>query len=140
MNRSLARFVLMYYVNLFDLLHRLGLNPREHGNMMCPFHHNVHTPSAKLYNDKYGWVLFCFNEKRIYTTMDVYERILKIDPIEAANVIWNKLTVEQQDYIRQLCGNQEDFDGDVPFLEDLDKFSRNEMSYTQLCQMIAYKL
>lgn len=140
MDKYLARFVLMMYVDMFDLLYRLKLNPREHGNMFCPFHHNVNTPSAKLYKDQYGWCLYCFNEKRIFTTYDVYERILGLDPVKAATIIWDKLDVNKQKEIMDLCGSQQDFEGDVPYLNDLDAFSQGKISYQRLCDMIALKL
>lgn len=139
MDKYLARFVLMLYVDMFQLLKRLKLNPREVNNMFCPFHHNVHTPSAKMYKDKYGWCLYCFNEKRIFTTYDVYERILGLDPVKAADIIWNKLSPEEQKRVRDLCGSQEDFEGDVPYMNELDMFSKGEISYKRLCDMIALK-
>lgn len=140
MDKYLARFVLMMYVDMFELLRRLHLNPRETSNMMCPFHHNVHTPAAKMYHDKYGWCLYCFNEKRIFTSYDVYERILGIDPVEAAQIIWNRLSEPEQRKVRDLCGSQEDFEGDIPFMQDLDDFSKGNISYKRLCDMIALKL
>lgn len=140
MDKYLARFVLMMYVDMFALLRRLHLHPRETSNMMCPFHHNVNTPAAKMYHDKYGWCLYCFNEKRIFTSYDVYERILGIDPVEAAQIIWNKLPEVEQRKVRDLCGSQEDFEGDVPFMQDLDEFSKGNISYRRLCDMIALKL
>lgn len=140
MDKTLARFVLMMYVDMFQLMQRLKLGPREQGNTYCPFHHNVHTPSAKMYKDTYGWCLWCFNEKRIYTTYDIYEKILGADPVAMAQIIWDKLSDEEQRKVRDLCGSQEDFEGDVPFMNDLDLFSTNKISYKRLCDMIALKL
>ena len=140
MNSQLAEFVLRYFVDMFQLLQRHGYKPKEHNNMFCPFHYNVHTPSAKMYHDKYGWCLWCFNEQRLFTTYDVYEKLLGIDPIVAANIIWNKLTPEQQQKVQEMVGNQEDFEGDVPFMSDLDDFSQGKISYQRLCDMIALKL
>ena len=140
MDNVLARFVLMTYVDMFQLLKRLKLHPREFGNMMCPFHHNTNTPAAKMYHDKYGWCLYCFNEKRIFTTYDVYKQILGLDPIKAATIIWEKLSPEEQTKVKELCGNQEEFEGDIPFMNELDMFSQNKISYKRLCDLIALKL
>lgn len=140
MDKYLARFVLSYYVDMFQLLQRLKLHPREVSNMMCPFHHNTNTPAAKMYRDTYGWCLWCFSERRLYTTYDVYERIVGIDPIKAAEIIWQRLPESEQKRVRDLCGSQEDFEGDVPFMNDLDMFSQNKISYRRLCDMIALKL
>lgn len=140
MNKYLARFLLNYYVDMFDLLKRLNYHPKDVNNMFCPFHHNVHTPSAKMYKDEYGWVLWCFNEHRIYTTYDVYEILLGLDPMKAANVIWNRLTDEQKKFIVDLSGNQVEYEGDVPYLNELNEFSKGNISYKQLCDAIALKL
>lgn len=140
MDYRLARFLLMYYVDMFKLMERLHLNPREHGNMFCPFHNNIHTPSSKLYKDKYGWVLFCFNEKKIFTTWDVYEKVMGIDPMVIAKEIWNKLTDEQKKEIENISGSQEDFAGDVPFMDELEQFKQGKMSYNRLCIAMALKL
>lgn len=140
MNRALARFVLSYYVDMFQLMRRIGLHPRDVSNMMCPFHPNTNTPSAKMYKDKYGWCLWCFSEKRMYTTFDVYEKIMNIDPIKIAETIWGKLSDEQKKQIQDLVGNPEEFEEDVPFLDDLEQFSQGKISYKRLCDMIALKL
>lgn len=140
MDKQLARFVLMLYVDMFQLMQRLHLHPRETSNMMCPFHHNTNTPAAKMYKDKYGWCLWCFSERRIYTTYDVYKYILHADPIKMAEIIWNKLSPEEQKKVRDLCGSQEDFEGDVPYMQELDDFSKGNISYKRLCDLIALKL
>ena len=140
MDKYLARFVLSYYIDMFQLMKRLHLHPRDVSNMMCPFHHNVNTPSAKMYKDTYGWCLWCFSERKMYTTYDVYEKIMNIDPIKLAEMIWNKLPESEQKKIRDLCGSQEDFEGDVPFMKVLDDFSQGKISYKRLCDMIALKV
>lgn len=140
MDRKLAKFLLNYYISMFDLLKRYNYHPKDVNNMYCPFHHNIHTPAAKMYRDQYGWVLWCFNEKRIFTTWDVYEQLLNIDPMVIANKLWSKLTVEQQQSIMNIAGNQVDFEGDVPYLEELKAFSTRKITYQQLCNSIALKL
>ena len=140
MDRYLARFVLSYYVDMFQLMQRLHLHPRETSNMMCPFHHNTNTPAAKMYKDKYGWCLWCFSERRMYTTFDVYETIMNADPIKMAQIIWDRLPESEQRKIRDLCGSQEEFEGDIPFMNEMDMFSRGEISYKRLCDLIALKL
>lgn len=140
MDKYLARFVLSYYVDMFQLMQRLNLHPRDVSNMMCPFHHNTKTPSAKMYKDKYGWCLWCFSEKRMYTTYDVYEKIMHADPMKLAQIIWDKLNDNQRKEIMNICGSQEDFEGDIPYLQDLDDFSKGKISYKRLCDMIALKL
>ena len=39
-----------------------------------------------------------------------------------------------------ICGSQQDYEGDVPYLNDLDDFSQGKISYQRLCDMIALKL
>ena len=125
---------------MFKLLQRLNLNPKDTSTMMCPFHHNTNTPAAKMYKDTYGWALWCFSEKRMYTTFDVYEKIMHTDPMKLAQIIWDKLPESEQKHIRDIIGSQEDFEGDIPYLEDLDLFSKGKISYSKLCDMIALKL
>lgn len=140
MDKYLARFILSYYVDMFQLMQRLKLHPKDVNNMFCPFHHNVNSPSAKMYKDTYGWCLWCFSERKMYTTYDVYEQILGADPLKVAQIIWNRLSPEEQKKVQDICGNQDDFEGDVPFMEDLDLFSQGKISYERLCNMIALKL
>ena len=140
MDKYLARFILSYYVDMFQLMQRLKLHPKDVNNMMCPFHHNVNTPSAKMYKDKYGWCLWCFSQRKMYTTYDVYDLILGADPIKVAQMIWDKLPESEQKKVREMCGSQEDFEGDVPYMDALDLFSKGELSYMRLCDAIAIKL
>lgn len=140
MDRNLARFILGYYVDMYQLLQRLNLHPRDVSNMMCPFHHNTNTPAAKMYKDAYGWCLWCFSERKMYTTYDVYEKLMNADPMKMAQIIWDKLPETEQKHIRDIVGSQEDFEGDVPFMNDLDLFSQGKISYKRLCDMIALKL
>ena len=139
-DKSLARFILPYYVDMFQLLKRLGKDPRDTGNMYCPFHYNVNTPSAKMYHDETGWVVWCFNEKRIFTTYDVYEKIMGTDPMKFAMIIWNKLSPEQKQQMIDLSGSQQDFEGDVPYMDELNEFSEGKITYERLCDLMALKL
>ena len=53
------------------------------GNVLCPFHDNRNTPSAKFYNDEDGIIrLNCFSEHRQYTSYDYLRLVMKVDPLK----------------------------------------------------------
>lgn len=48
--------------------------------LKCPFHDD-RTPSAKLYTDLDGSQrIYCFTEKKAYTSFDYVSKIMKVDP------------------------------------------------------------
>ena len=51
-------------------------------NILCPFHDNRHTPSAKFYQDDDGIVtLFCFSEHRKFTSYDYLSLVKGVNPL-----------------------------------------------------------
>lgn len=52
-------------------------------NIFCPFHHDVHKPSAKtFYNDEDGiQKLYCYRCHRLYTSYDYLKLVLEENPI-----------------------------------------------------------
>ena len=42
------------------------------------------------------------------------------DPMKLAQIIWDKLPESEQKHIRDIIGSQEDFEGDIPYLEDIE--------------------
>ena len=137
LDATLARFVINYYIDMVDLLRRNGFQAHYTGNMFCPFHPNTNTPASKMYKDEYSSCLYCFNEKRLYYSWDVYTILLKMDAYKLAENIWNKMSEETQNAMVNLSGSQQDYEGDIPFLDSLVKFSEHKISYEELCNDIA---
>jgi len=66
-----------------------GLVPNGSGMVRCPFHED-HTPSMKLYEDHY----YCFGCHTHGDVVDLYARLGKLRPIEAAQVLAKLFRVE----------------------------------------------
>jgi hypothetical protein len=60
-------------LGIVGYLGELGTEVPPSGKVLCPFHHNVGTPSAKVYpaGRVGGGTLRCFMEQRTYYTYDV---------------------------------------------------------------------
>ena len=56
----------------------------RYGNMLCPFHDNKRTPSARMYSDSDGITrLFCYGAcDRQFTSYDYIEQVLGEDPLK----------------------------------------------------------
>lgn len=53
------------------------------GNVLCPFHDNRNTPSAKFYFDEDGITrLNCFSEHKQYTSFDYLKLVMRVDPLK----------------------------------------------------------
>ena len=61
------RLIIDTYCSFNDILEDNGLEPREiNVNILCPFHDNKNTPSARIYRDNNGETLYCYSEQRLY--------------------------------------------------------------------------
>lgn len=61
-----------------DYLVELGVDIPPNGKCFCPFHYNVNTPAAKVYTSEdsgNGGRLYCYSERRSYTTFDVIKKL-----------------------------------------------------------------
>jgi hypothetical protein len=59
-------------------LEELEVDLPPSGKVFCPFHHNVNTPAAKVFLSEEsgnGGRLYCYAERRSYTTFDVIKRL-----------------------------------------------------------------
>lgn len=134
-NAYIARYLVNKYINMFSLMDRYGMHPQEINNMFCPFHYNVNTKAAKMYKDGDQWVLWCFSERKLFTSWDVYE-LLNINPYTIAEAIWEKLNKEQQDNIMNDLGKEQEVT-EVPYKEALEKFRAGTVSYAELCKEVS---
>lgn len=50
--------------------------------LFCPFHQDHNKPSAKIFEDPDGDKLYCFTEKRMYSSWDYIKKVLNQDPWE----------------------------------------------------------
>jgi hypothetical protein len=62
-------------VGIEDYLEELGVNIPANGKVFCPFHYNVNTPAAKVYDKDGKQCLYCYTERRFYGTFDVMRKL-----------------------------------------------------------------
>ena len=58
----------------------------------CPFHDNENTPAASIYDNDGVESMWCFSEKKLYTSADVIEKLLNKDVFEVSERIWNSMS------------------------------------------------
>ena len=76
-------------VPLPEAARRFGLEPNRGGFVRCPFHED-HTPSLRLYEDHY----YCFGCHAHGDVVDLYARMGRLRPIEAARILAEVYRVE----------------------------------------------
>lgn len=70
MSHKLIDYINDNYSIVEELQNYTSFRPSQ-GKVFCPFHHNVNTPAAKLYNNR----LKCFGEcNRMFGVYDVWKR------------------------------------------------------------------
>lgn len=89
-------------VDIVDILYRY--NPSGHyqagQTCFCPFHDNENTPAASIYNNDGITSLYCFSERRLYTSADAIEILLKKDMYSIAEKLWARMPdTEKQKWI-----------------------------------------
>lgn len=66
----------------------------------CPFHENHNTPAASIYDDEKGETLYCFSERKLYTVVDVFEKLMSYDVHDLGNRLWQSMSeTEQQEWL-----------------------------------------
>lgn len=133
---KLERFLINKYISMPKLFDDLGIEYRTDSNMFCPFHDNIHTPSAKLYSDDNGWCLWCFSEGKMYNSYSVYKRFTKVNTKELAKAIYDKLPDETKKEILNLLNVEEKSSNILPYSDDLRDFKFKKISYTELLNKI----
>ena len=63
---------------------------------LCPFHDNTDTPAATIYSGENHDSLWCFKEHKMYTSVDVIEKLLHKDVYTLAEAIWSRLSEAEQ--------------------------------------------
>ena len=96
---NILREVVEQTYDLTDLCPRYGTAVVGATNVLCVFHDNRNTPSAKLYidEDKGITVLHCFAEHKTYTSYDYVDNILVLRRHQYLSV---------QDYLIKNLGEQ----------------------------------
>ena len=116
---------------LFD---SIGIKYRIDGNSFCQFHHNENTPSARLYDDEYGWRLWCFSEHRMYGAWDIYKRFIpKVDTKALAIKILEKIPEAERKLMLKNAGQELEI-GKNLFEEPLKEFKRHNITYSKLIE------
>lgn len=68
----------------------------------CPFHDNTNTPAATIFDDDNGERLFCFSEKKQYTSADALEKLMHYDVYELGQKLWNSMSpLEKSDWLAE---------------------------------------
>jgi len=66
----------------------------------CPFHDNVNSPAAAIYDDDNGERLFCFSERKMYTSADALEVLLNYDVYNIGLKLWQSMSpLEKTDWL-----------------------------------------
>lgn len=105
--------------NLKVLVERLipfeSLVDVRYGNVLCPFHPNRNTPSAKFYHDEDGIIrLNCFSEHRQFTSYDYIKLVLDQDPLK---YLQSEYTSKELEDIIKIAEDSNAFD----FYRDTEK-------------------
>lgn len=131
------KYIINRFVSIPKLFDSLGIDYRVDGNMFCPFHYNVNTPSAHLYHDDTGYRIWCFSEGRMYGAWDVYKTYMKnIDTNKLAILILNQFSEEQQNRILLDIGAEKEPET-LAYEKDLKDFKFSKINITELLQKIA---
>lgn len=89
-------------------------------NCFCPFHDNSNTPSASIYDNEGITSLYCFSERRLYTSADAIEILLNKDVYEIAKRLWDRMSdAEKQLWLSK--NSHEDFEEAFSINKNNDK-------------------
>ena len=137
---QIERYVINKFMSMPKLFDRLGIDYDENTTMYCPFHRNVRTKAAKLYNDSNGWSLWCFSEQKMFGAYDLYKEYLpKINTHDLAVMILKRLPVEEQEQIIRESGDILELQ-ELPFQSDLQEFKEHSINYNELMSSILLKI
>ena len=108
------------------------------GNFLCPFHHNVNTPSAHLYLDEYGSRIWCFSEHKMYGAWNVYKSFIpKISTTKLAELIYSKLSEEDRKLLLKNLDMEESDLDDLVYQSSLNNFKHHKITFSELLKEIA---
>ena len=102
--------------------------------MNKPFHHNENTPAARLYDDEYGWRLWCFSEHKMYGAWDIYKKFLpKVDTKQLAIKILEKIPENERKLLLKNAGQELEFKNNI-FEKPLLEFKKHNITYSKLIE------
>lgn len=137
MDKRIERFIINKYIDMEKLLKSIGVDIAPNATLFCPFHPNVHTKSASYYgDDELGPCIFCYAEHKLYTNYDVYKILIpEVDTTQLAQALWDRMTKDQQDFVNSNFDQERDLP-ELPYIESLRKFKKNELSFRELLKDI----
>lgn len=121
-------------LKISDILHKYNPegNYQAGQTCFCPFHDNENTPSASIYDNEGVETLYCFSEKKLYSSADAIEKLLKKDVYEVAQSLWERMgDVEKKQWLE----SQPDGDFSQMFQFEEDEEDEEEDSNNALKQI-----
>ena len=137
---QIEKYVINKFISMPKLFDKLDIDYDENSTMFCPFHRNVHTKAAKLYNDTNGWSLWCFSEQRMFGAYDIYKEFLpKVNTHNLAIILLKRLSPAEQEQIIRESGDILELQ-DLPFQVSLNNFKEHNIKYRDLINNIILEL
>lgn len=133
MDRKTERFIINYFMDMKALIAKVGGDVAPNNTMFCIFHDNTRTKSAHFYpDDTHGPCIFCYAEHRLYTNYDIYKILLPdVNTTELAQALWDRLDDSQKEYVRSNVNTERELP-ELPYIEALRKFKKQEITYKEL--------
>jgi hypothetical protein len=125
LNEQQLRNLVRDKIRITDILYKHNPNGNYYPNQtcFCPFHDNSQTPSASIYDNDGVETLYCFSERRLYTSADAIEVLLKKDVYKVAEALWDRLPESSKQSWLQNNGKTSYKD---LFNEDLSESKQNQ--------------
>lgn len=81
-------------VDIVDILYKNNPDGHYHPGQtcFCPFHDNDNTPAASIYDNEGITSLYCFSERKLYTSADAVEILLNKDVYGIAKRLWDSMS------------------------------------------------
>ena len=81
-------------VDIVDILYKNNPDGHYHPGQtcFCPFHDNDNTPAASIYDNEGITSLYCFSERKLYTSADAIEILLNKNVYEVAKRLWDRMS------------------------------------------------
>lgn len=137
LSNSEVRYIVNHYIDTLKLLHSLNIEVKPNSTMYCPFHPNKNTPSAHLYQEEDGsYNIFCFSEHKMFSNVDIYKTYLpQIDLKELAQKLYERFNENDKLKLKSNINKEVELP-ELPYIEDLRKFKKRQISYQQLLKGI----
>jgi hypothetical protein len=131
LNEQQLRNLVRDKIRITDILYKHNPSGNYHPNQtcFCPFHDNSQTPSASIYDNDGVETLYCFSERRLYTSADAIEVLLKKDVYKVAGALWDRLPESSKQSWLQNNGKtsyKDLFNEDLSELKKSQSFSYSE--------------